>query len=505
MIRPRSSGSRGVGAPRAARTLLAALKLGPFLTGAAFAASAPSLTFEQPRAEFGIVYQRAVVEQVYPFVNQGRRPVTILAVRPRFEGGTGEAVPPVVPAGGRGVIRVRQPVGDRLGATAFRIALDTDDPEAPLLRLGLSGFVESAYEPQASRIDFGVVYREAGGREQALDMASREVERLEVRSIEGALEFLEVSAAGRSGEVGEGVRLTARVRPGAPIGIYSGTLLVHTNVPNQPEVAVPFSATVYGDVVPERNPVSFGLVRIGQGYEGSVELRSRSGTGFEVQSAVDPDGNVGGEAAPCPGETADAPCRRLNLRGLALASGPFGGTFYVRISGQDAPLPIRYSGLATSPKTQVKSLDFSDSPGEVEAPGLPWKPVSPVPASTSPVAPATVEETPTVPRVNLRWKASNEEGVFGYRVLRSSSRLGPFVRANRDLVLVRLEPKGSHSYVFQDFGVASGATYYYYLDLVTTSGEVRRFSGVLPKTVSSAPGSPPTTDAPSSPNPLREN
>ncbi len=480
------------------------LGLGPPLSGAAFAASGPSLAFDQPQAAFGTVYQRSVVEQTYPFVNQGTKAVTILAVRPRFEGGTGEAVPSVVPPGGQGEIRVRQPVGDRLGVTGFRIAIDTDDPNAPLLRLSLSGFVESAYEPQTPKLEFGTVLTE---QERALDLelASREVERLEVREVLGAPAFVEVNAAGRSGELGEGILLKAKVRKGAPIGIHTGTLVLRTNVPNQPEIAVPFSVTVYGDVVPESNPVSFALIRTGQSYEAAVALRSRSGTPFSVESAVDPEGKVEAEVSSCSGVPAGAadpdqptepeaiaaaPCQRLTLRGLALTSGPFGGTLNVRISGQEAPLPIRYAGLVASPTTQIKRLDMSGlPPTEVDAPRLPFdlKPVTPAkPAAAAPVPKTGGGEAPDRPVATLRWQASKEEGVFGYRVLRSTSRLGPFLRINRELVSVPEQESGPHSYVFQDFDVAPGATYYYYLDLVTTSGEVRRFSGVLSKTVSSA-------------------
>ncbi len=490
----RSNGVRGAVAP----ILFALFATGPLLAGAALGASGPSLAFEQPRATFEPVYQRAVVEQVFPFTNLGSQPVSILAVRPRSEGGTGEAVPRQVPPGGKGEIRVRQPVGDRLGLSAFRIAIDTDDPGAPLLRLGLSGFVESAYEPQAPRLDFGTLFTEAGG-ERSIELASREVERLEVRSIAGAPGFLDVRVAGRSGEVGEGVRIVARVATGAPIGIHNGTLVVSTNVPNQPEVAVPWSATVYGDVVPDRNPVSFDLVRLGQSYEASVVLRSRSGKPVAVDGIADPDGRVAGTVGPCPGPDAGDSCRQLRLSGLVLATGAFGGTLAVRIRGQEAPLPIRYAGLAISSTAKVKTLGFTqgeDDSEEVTAPRLPFDPVR-SPAEAPPSRDAPTEETRPVS--TLHWQASKEEGIFGYRVLRSTSRLGPFVRVDSSLIRVPAERNEKNTYAFKDFGVVPGATYYYYLDLVTTSGEVRRFSGVLSKTVSSAPVSPRTTDAPSPP------
>src|SRR6185295_11326033 len=191
---------------------LACLALcGPLPPGAARAASgpppasSPALVFEQPQAEFGDVHQRSTVEHRFAFVNRSARPVSIAGV---------------LPPGGRGEIRVRVPVGDRLGRTGIRIAVDSDDPVAPRLRVGLSGFVESAYEPVAPRLDFGVVFRESG-RNLALDLASREIERLEVRGIEiqglgTQPPFVIARADERSGDAGEGVKLRAEIRPGAP-------------------------------------------------------------------------------------------------------------------------------------------------------------------------------------------------------------------------------------------------------------------------------------------------
>ncbi|HXU46765.1 MAG TPA: DUF1573 domain-containing protein [Thermoanaerobaculia bacterium] len=474
---------------------LACLALcGPLPPGAARAASgpppasSPALVFEQPQAEFGDVHQRSTVEHRFAFVNRSARPVSIAGVLPRAEGGTGEAVPSVVPPGGRGEIRVRVPVGDRLGRTGIRIAVDSDDPVAPRLRVGLSGFVESAYEPVAPRLDFGVVFRESG-RNLALDLASREIERLEVRGIEiqglgTQPPFVTARADERSGDAGEGVKLRAEIRPGAPAGIFHGTLLVRTNVPSQPELAIPFAAAVYEDVVPEPNPVPLGLARVGEGFSGETRLRSRSGQPFDLGKAVDPAGRITAEGLPCPDAATDASCLLLRLRGTATAPGTLEGEIAVSLKGIATPVPVRYFGVAASQSTEIRTLDLTGVRTELEAPAAPLPvPLVPAPPAQAPEAGPAGGSAP--PEVVLRWQASKEEGVYGYHVLRSRGRLGPYVRVDRGIIRVPEGAGGSHSYVFRDREVAPGATYDYYLDLVTTSGEVRRFSGVLAKTVPS--------------------
>ena len=83
----------------------------------------------------------------------------------------------------------------------------------------------------------------------------------------------------------------------------------------------------------------------------------------------------------------------------------------------------------------------------------------------------------------LEWKATKEEGVYGYLVYRSTDRNGPYYRLGHEIVHVSPEPGEIHSYRFADPTVEPGKTYYYYLDTIATTGVKSRFSGVVAKLI----------------------
>jgi hypothetical protein len=100
-----------------------------------------------------------------------------------------------------------------------------------------------------------------------------------------------------------------------------------------------------------------------------------------------------------------------------------------------------------------------------------------------------------LPEAVLSWQARNERGVYGYLVFRADKAEGPFLRASKDIIHVvdddsgnsgdpdRAEGSDVRSYTYVDRDVESGRTYYYTLDIVQNSGQKRRFSGVVSKTV----------------------
>lgn len=95
---------------------------------------------------------------------------------------------------------------------------------------------------------------------------------------------------------------------------------------------------------------------------------------------------------------------------------------------------------------------------------------------------ATAKARVAAPAV-LEWKATKEDGVYGYLVYRATDREGPFRRLGSEIVHVSLEPGEIHSYRVEDPTVEPGRTYYYYLDKIATTGEKSRFSGVVTKIV----------------------
>lgn len=319
----------------------------------------PGLEFDRPHREFADAYPFGEIRDVFAFRNKTSRPVLIEQAIAVGGSGLAEAVPSVVPPGGTGEVRVIQPLGgDHLGKTGFRYALVTDEPGVERYRFSLSGFVQSAFEPEKPELLFGRLERGQGGALE-IQVASREVPRLEIRGFEGLPPWLELAVAGQAAGDPQGVRIAAKIAGRPPLGWQRGDLQLRTNVPNQALLAVRYAATFYGDVLPSSDGISFGALELGGSYRQTLELKSRRGAPLELRAAADPEGKVKVAIAPCPGRPEDAACRELILD-LALtplaAPGPFSGRIEIAAGGETELLPIPYSGIASPPGTPIRQL-----------------------------------------------------------------------------------------------------------------------------------------------------
>lgn len=324
--------------------------------------TAGRLAFVEPHAGFADRYQFETVIWRFTLRNPGASPVRIIE-RIALDGtGLIEVEPPTVAPGGSAAVTVKQPLADRLGAISFRYALLTDEPGTPRYRFSLSGFAQSAFEPERPSFDFGHLDRSRGGSAEAL-LTSREVDRLQIVAVEEAPPFLQVtwSDASADGEQSQGLRAT--LTAGAPQGILAGTVRLRTNVATQPQVAIRYHAEVWGDVVPDQNPLPLGAIRLGETGVGVVRFTSRSGRAFEIAPA-----RPEGASSPlrlavraCPGVQNAAACRELEVRFTPFFAGPIGDRIELRVEGDDAPLPIFYTGLAIHPDTVIQPLALPES------------------------------------------------------------------------------------------------------------------------------------------------
>lgn len=309
---------------------------------------------EDQHQEFADSYQFAVIDHEFTAVNRGPQPVVIeraLAVR---DDASVVAEPTVVAPGAAVRIRVRQPLAASLGRAAFRYALITDEPGVSRYRFSLSGFVQSAYDPERSVFDFGMVDRDLGAR-ATIEVASREVDSLELlaATTDGAPIRVETSP---TGVMGEALILTAILEPGAPLGTLAGTITLTTTVGHQPTLEIPFSAQIFGDLVPSEHPITFGLVRVSDHVTKDITLTSRSGRAFTIEAIDGGGGPVTTDAAPCAGD-GPSDCWVVRLMVGAEAPASLGGTLRVITDRQDETVPLSYGGLVVARDTVIRHLD----------------------------------------------------------------------------------------------------------------------------------------------------
>jgi hypothetical protein len=438
-----------------------------------------ALRFDSQVASFGEVYQFADITATFTAENQAARAVRLTGLHAITSGGTVEADPAdVVPPGGKLQVRVRQPVGNRLGQTAFRFRIETDDPGGPVMKLSASGFVQSAYDPEQVRVDFGLVER-ARGAQLETEVTTREADRLEVTGVEGVPEWLVLEhTIDRSAPLPT-LKLKASVRPGAPLGVFSGVALVRTNVTSQPALEVTYGGAVDGNVVPSKHNFDFQALETGQRLEDWVRLRYRGGGAAPKVLRVD---GLPPQATFSTRECASEP--GCTLLAVTLTGGEPGfvkGTLAVYVDGEPDPLPFALGALVVAPGTPIKPVPVTTAEeAEAEPAITPGR----SPAFGTAAAPQSPPPPSQVREVRLKWTAASEDRLYGYLVYRAEDRQGPYRRVSREIVRVQPAETGpQHRYEYVDREVQAGRTYFYYLDVITVGGRKVTFSGVLARTI----------------------
>ncbi|HLA79322.1 MAG TPA: hypothetical protein VJU18_17225 [Vicinamibacteria bacterium] len=317
------------------------------------AGQAVGLQVVDPHAQFEDAYQQAMLTHRFLLRNPGPRPITIVETYDPQGSAQLTLKDKVMPPGAEDELVISQPLRDRLGKVTFRYSLVTDEPDRPRYRMSLSGFVESAFDPEAPSFSFPMADRD---RETTAEhnLFSREVERLEVLGMTGLPSFLEVRIAGRAGLSGEGLALKALLKPGAPLGLRTGTFELRTNVVQQPILSVRWSANVFADIVPSANPVNLGLVRAGEGLRGEVVLKSRQRQAFEVTTVEDPAGRLAWSRVAC--DPPEKGCQKLALTCRSDEPATLQGEIRVFFSGHAEPIPLRYVARFVSPHAAIKDI-----------------------------------------------------------------------------------------------------------------------------------------------------
>jgi hypothetical protein len=313
---------------------------------------AGGLAIHEANAQFDDRHQFEIIEWQWSVENTGDRLILVeeaLALKGDAEVSVSADF---LEPGARATIRVRQPLGDALGSTARRYALITSEPGVARYRFSLSGFVESAYDPEAPTLDFGSVG--PGSARTVATIASREVDRLVVSPPEQLPPFLAIETAPDPVDP-QRAHIEATLTESAPLGIHAGSIQLGTNVSSQPAVAVTYRFSRYKNVVPDSNPLSLGALPSGISATGTFRLTADAD--FEV-AGVEADVEMESlEAQRC--EESRTRCWLITFRTPPLAPGPITGQVVVSVSGESETLPLKFFGLGVPEGTEIRTIDTS--------------------------------------------------------------------------------------------------------------------------------------------------
>ncbi len=316
------------------------------------------LFIEEAHRKFDDCYQGETIVQKWNIVNPSDHPVKILKAFRVEDESPLEVEDSILNAGSSTTLTVRQEVDSSLGRSSYRYALITDEPGVSRYRFSLTGFVQSAYDPEAPQFQFGVQDQSAGGSLD-LEVFSREVDRIEIKAVEGLPTYLKASWSDRIGIADEGVRIRLNLAPGAPLGINFGAFTLSTNVPHQPTLYARWAATLYGDHVPGTNPIDLGIVEVGSQGVAATTFVHRSGQAVKILSALSSNPEIQTEISDC--QPASPGCSKLKLIARPFLRGPFKGSITVQFEGGEA-LPLNFQGIAATPGTQIRQIDLDSEP-----------------------------------------------------------------------------------------------------------------------------------------------
>lgn len=319
-----------------------------------------ALAFAQATVDAGDVYQFAVLEQRFDFTNTSERDVRITGIQAGDPAAEVEPQTGLFAPGQDGSLRIRQPLGPRLGEATFRFTVLTDDPLRPGQELVLSAFVQSAYDDELPFLDFGDVDRSLG-KTLPFEVATREADSVDLVEVVSAPDFVRVTPGRRVGVGGESLELAVTVDPGARPGLQVGVLHLRTSVAHHPDYLIRFRAGIFGDVVPGETPLQLGMVRVGEAFSAELQLSSRTGRPFRVGPLKDSRGWLQASASPCGGGAGPSDCWIVTARQTAVRPGQLAGVLEAQVDGE--VLPLAYTGLAIDRDAAVRDLGQLDSTG----------------------------------------------------------------------------------------------------------------------------------------------
>jgi hypothetical protein len=438
---------------------------------------APShLTLSQ--CQFPETYQFSTVECSLELRNDGDKPIAISKTSVTVQGDSISPASLVVPPHGVAYAQVRIAVGNSVGRTRRIFHLETNEPGQAERSAEAIGYVATILDEPRPALNFGVVNLGSPATEQSLTLGSREVRDFHISEVLSAPDYVSVSIDK------DGRTVHAKVKDDAPWGLHESDFIkLRVNAPQQQQVWVAVKTDVHGEVIPDANPFSLGLMRQGNANEFMIRLTSRSHQDFRVGPITVERTKGTAEAVPC--VPAAKGCKLVRLRIASdQQTGSVGGLVTVDLPDYQRKLPIYVWGMLVGAKTEVKDFDKEmQRAAELKAKSGAGAESRVAPDSRLDLKQAIkqgVSKTDLAPPAGngplLKWSVAHEELVYGYAIYRADAETGPFVRVNKDTIRV-VPSDGGGAYQWRDTSAESGKTYWYYIGVLDNTGSKQQLSG----------------------------
>ncbi|HUD42180.1 MAG TPA: hypothetical protein VMR06_09330 [Dokdonella sp.] len=444
------------------------------LTVASAATPAPQLSVQS--CQFGEVFVFSTAQCEIEVKNAGREKVRIGKILPSQPTDTIEpsslSLAPGETAKLKAVIKPEVAVG----LTNRMFLLDTGESKSVPTYAYAQGFVGSVLDDPRPTIDLGEVVIGGVLPSRQIELTSRDHGSLRATGIVESPDFVDAKLEN------DGRTVRVAYKASAPWGQRSDDrIVVSLDTPQQKKVAIVLNAHIVGDVAPERQPVSLGVVRTDADREYFVPLRSRSGKPFRV-GKVELEAFKGAKTDVVDCSPAADGCKRIRIKGgKGIGFGPLEGMLRVELPDYGQVLPVRLTATALPPGVEPAE-EPSDQAPTAEQKRLMADPKARGANDIREVLKAKVREIQGPPPAGrgplLKWSVANEEAVYGYVILRGDSEAGPFERINRDTIPAGTFEEGyANAYQWRDTSAVVGQTYWYSIGLINKDGTKDSLTG----------------------------
>lgn len=433
--------------------------------GAASVAPKSQLVISQ--CDGGERHQFETFECAIEFRNTGDKPIAVTNGEAQLDSDRIDAGVVIKPHSSA-YLNTRVFVQDEFGYTLHRFRFNTNEPGQEARGSNVKVFVVPALDQHKPVIDFGVVPLDKELPAHSITLSSRESADFRILKVMSKPDFLDVSISK------DGRSIRARVLPTAPWGLLERQKIkLSIQSPKQKEAWVTVDANILGDVLPDNNPYSFGLMRTGNKNEFLVRLTSRNDKAFRV-GKVELDGVEGTvRAEPC--VPAQEGCKLLRIDvSDDQPNGRVFGRVMVELPDASRTLPVQLVGMLLPPDYPVHDVNKEMEKSQASAGETTAAPAAEPAMRVGDAIRAAVTQEPAHPSGKgplLRWSVANEKPIYGYMIYRADSESGPFVRINDTIVRAERADNGVvGKYAWRDNTAESGKTYWYSIGTIRNDG-----------------------------------
>ncbi|RYD15343.1 MAG: hypothetical protein EOP90_08080 [Lysobacteraceae bacterium] len=433
----------------------------------AAASAAPKSHLVISQCDGGERSQFEVFECPVKLHNTGNKPIVVSKGEAQFESDSIDNGIVVKP-GSTAYLNTRVRVLDEFGYTLHRFRFSTDEPGQEMRGSNVKVFVVPTLDQHKPVLDFGVVPLDKPLPTRELELSSRDSADFKILGVMSKPDYLDVSISG------DGRTIKARVLPTAPWGVLEREKIkLSINAPRQKEAWVTVDANFLGDVVPDANPYSFGLMRTGTRNEFLVRLSSRGGKSFRV-GKLELDGIEGTVSAePCVPAVQGCSLLRIVVSD-AQPTGRVFGRVIVELPDSARKLPVQLVGMLLPPDYPVHDMNKEmESSNAAEGGATPVAPAQPA-VRVGDALRAAVTQEPAMPPGKgplLRWSVANEKPIYGYMIYRADREEGPYVRINESIIRTEGAASGAvGKYAWRDDSATAGKTYWYSIGTIRNDG-----------------------------------